>query len=297
MKKDNRIYISMLLCAFFWSGAFIAGKIGVKEIPPFSLAFFRFLFATVIIFPIMIKYEEKDWRIKAEDMKVMLTLGIIGMFGYHILFFTALKYTTAINSSMIAATNPMITSILASIIIKERLELKRLCAILIAFAGVVLTLTNGRITALIEIRFNKGDIIMLGAVACWAIYSVISKKVMERYSPLILTSYSFLVCLIALVPFVIMEKPMTYLPNVSLQGWLSVLYMAIFASVIGYLVQQMAIKAIGPSKTNVFVNLVPVFSIILSTIILKETLSITKCMSGVIIIIGVYMNSRITGKQ
>lgn len=296
LKKEKKIYMLMILCTLFWAGAFIAGKVGVKEIPPFSLAFFRFLVATAIIFPIMIKYEEKNWKLKKADLPNIIALGMIGMFGYHALFFTALKYTTAINSSMIGATNPMMTSILASMLIGEKLGLKRIGAILLAFSGVVLTISNGQIEVIKNISFNIGDIIMLLAVACWAIYSVISKKVMPKYSPLIITSYSFLVCLIALIPFTLMEKPMTYLPYVTWKGWLSVVYMAVFASVIGYLVQQISIKAIGPSKTMSFINLVPVFSILLSALILRENVTTIKLISVVIIICGVFLNSKLKVK-
>jgi drug/metabolite transporter (DMT)-like permease len=291
MDEKKKIYSLMVTCTLFWAGAFIAGKVGVKEIPPFSLAFFRFLFATAIIFPIMIKYEKKDWKLKKADFPSIIFLGVVGMFGYHVLFFTALKYTTAINSSMIAATNPLITSIIASILIGEMLDQKRLGALLLALTGVFMTITNGQIEVIRTIDFNIGDFIMLGAVVCWAAYSVVSKKVMPKYSPLIITSYSFLVCLVGLIPFVIYEKPMTYLPNVTWKGWASVIYMAVFASVIGYLVQQISIKAIGPSKTMAFINLVPVFSIILSVLILGESITFIKILSATIIITGVYINS------
>lgn len=293
MKSEKKVYVLMTTCTLFWAGAFIAGKIGVQEFPPFSLAFFRFLFATAIIFPMMIKYEDKNWRLKKSDWKTIIVLGMIGMFGYHALFFTALKYTTAINSAMIGATNPLITSLLASFMIGEKLGIKRLGAILLALSGVMLTISEGKLEIIKSIDFNIGDIIMLLAVVCWAIYGVISKKVMPRYSPLIITSYSFLICLVALVPFVIFERPMTYLPHVTWRGWISVLYMAVFASVIGYLVQQISIKAIGPSKTMSFINLVPVFSIALSYIILKEDVTLIKIISALIIICGVYLNSKL----
>ncbi|AOT73274.1 hypothetical protein Gferi_23125 [Geosporobacter ferrireducens] len=282
----------MVMSTIFWAGAFIAGKIGVSEFPPFSLAFFRFFFATFIIFGIMIRYEKKDWRLSGKDWGPVILLGFIGMFGYHVLFFSALQYTSAVNSSMIGATNPLITSILAAFFLNESFGIKRLGTVLMAFSGVVLTLTNGDISVLKAFNFNRGDLLMLLAVLCWAIYSVISRKVMHRYSPLILTSYSFLVCLILLLPFVVWEKPLSYLPEVSWKGWSSVLYMSIFASVIGYLVQQMSIKEIGASKTAAFINLVPVFSIILSATILHEKVTGFKLLSAAIIISGVYLNSR-----
>jgi len=240
----------------------------------------------------MIGYEKKEWRLKGKDWGPIILLGLIGMFGYHVLFFSALQYTSAVNSSMIGATNPLITSILAAFFLNESFGVKRLGAVLIALAGVVLTITNGNFTVLADFSFNKGDILMLLAVLCWAVYSVISRKVMHRYSPLILTSYSFLVCLILLFPFVLLERPLVYLPEVTWKGWSAVLYMSIFASVIGYLVQQMSIKAIGASKTAAFINLVPVFSIILSALILHEKITMFKLFSAAIIISGVYLNSK-----
>jgi drug/metabolite transporter (DMT)-like permease len=282
----------MVMTAFFWSGAFIAGKFGVQEFSPAALTFFRFLIASVIIFVIMIKYEKKDWHLKKEDWKVILFLGIVGMTGYHILFFGALKYTTSTNASIIGALNPIITSFLAASFASERLSSKRFFAILIALLGVILTITDWKLSVLMQMAFNKGDILMLCAVFCWASYSVVSKKVMGRYSPLILSAYSFIVCTIFLIPFVIWEEIQTgFLSSTSWTGWTSIIYMAIFPTVIGYLIQQISFKYIGASRTNIFINLVPVFSIILATLILHEEFSGLKVISAGIIISGVFLNS------
>ncbi len=92
---------------------------------------------------------------------------------------------------------------------------------------------------------------MIIAVLCWASYGVFSKKVMPRYSPMTLTFYSFLFCTLFLIPFVIYEKPLSLINKVPYYSYISILYMSIFASVIGYLVQQISIKQIGPSKTSI----------------------------------------------
>jgi drug/metabolite transporter (DMT)-like permease len=143
-------------------------------------------------------------------------------------------------------------------------------------------------------RFNIGDILMFAAVWSWAAYSVISRKVMQNYqiSPLILTAYTFLVCTIVSIPFVLWEKPMTYLPHASWGGWLSILYMTIFASVLGYLFQLIAIQKIGAPKAAIFVNLVPVFTIVQSVLILGEPFNTFKLLSAGIIITGVYLTTR-----
>ena len=286
----------MVIATFFWAGAFIAGKFSVKEFPPSSLTFLRFFFASLVIFPILIKKEE-NWKIERSQWKTFIVLGIVGMVGYHILFFKSLKYTTAVNSSLIGATNPIITTILAVIFLKEKIKFKNIISILVSFVGVVLIITNGSIDAILNFKINMGDILMIVAVVCWAIYSILSKKASISFSPIKITSYAFLVCVIVLTPFFILEKPWIYIPKTTVRGWLSILYMSIFASVGGYLIQQISIKNIGPSRTSLYVNLIPVFSMILAFFILGEKIILIKVFAGLLIGAGVFLNSKSSNEK
>ncbi|MEG1255395.1 DMT family transporter [Clostridium sp.] len=279
----------MLLATIFWAGAFVAGKFSIEEFPVFSLVFFRFLIATVIIFSIMIKVEE-NWKITKKDLKMFLILGVVGMIGYHVFFFLSLKYTTATNSSLIGATNPIVTTVLACIFLKENISYKNIIGIIISLFGVMLIITNGNIDVLLNFKFNIGDILMMIAVVCWAVYGILSKKALEIYSPIKITSYAFLTCVIMLLPLVIMEKPWVYIPKTTINGWMSVIYMAIFPSIFGYLIQQMSIKKIGPTKTSLYINLVPVFSMILAFFMLGESISVIKILAGLLVVIGIYVN-------
>lgn len=279
----------MVLSTIFWAGAFIAGKLSAPYIPAFTLTFLRFSLASLILYFVVKKKEITPFKLSKKDIPVFAFTGIVGMFGYHVFFFNALKYTTAINSSIIAATNPLVTTILCIAFLKDKINIKRVFGILLSFIGVFLTITNANLTILKTLSFNKGDILMLIAVLMWASYSVYSKKVMQNYSPLILTYYSFLFCSIFLIPFVIYEAPWRLINTIPYYSYIASIYMSIFPSVIGYLVQQMSIKQIGPSKTAIFVNLVPIFSIILSTLILRETISPVKLLTALIIILGVYI--------
>lgn len=293
-QKNSKIYLLMIMGAVFWAGAFIAGKYSVGQFSPTVVTFLRFLFASIIIFVVMVKKEKADWKLrKAQDWGVMLILGIVGMIGYHILFFTALKYTRASNASMLAATNPLLTAFLASVFAGERLGLKRLGVVLLALLGVILTISNWDIEILLNLSFNRGDIIMLVAVACWSVYSILVKIFMPRYTPLILTTYSFIVCTVILAPFVLFEGIFEQMAKASWQGWLAVIYMSVFPTVIGYLIQQIAIREIGPSKTSIFINLVPVFSIGLAWIVLGENITLLNILSAFIIVVAVYLNSKI----
>lgn len=293
MNRDNQIYLAMLVATVFWAGAFIAGKVGMQEFSAYGLTFFRFLFATILIFALLWKREKGDWLLERSLWPIIIVLGLVGMFGYHILFFTSLKFTSAVNASMIGATNPLVTTILAAIFLREYLSVKRMGAIVLALTGVVLTVTNGNLSVLYKLSFNIGDVIMLGAVLCWATYGVISKQVMGKISPLKLTAYAFLVCLLLLVPFMIAEKIWLQIPKISMVGWISAIYMAIFPSFLGYLIQMISIQQIGASRTSIFINLVPVFSMVLASLILHETIGWFKIGTAGMIIGGVYLSTRL----
>jgi len=294
--SDKQIRWLMVLTAFFWSGAFITGKIAVGEFPPFTLTFFRFLFALPLIFTIFYVRERGNLLPHGRQWPALILLGFIGTFCYHALFFTSLKYTTAINSSLIGAINPMITTLLAAIFFSERLTPLRVLGIILSFSGVFLFITNGDLQLISQFQFNKGDLIMLIAVCCFAVYALLSRRYMKQYrlSPLMVTAYTFIICVIISVPFVLWEKPATYLVSVTARGWFSVLYMSVFASVLGYLFQMVAIQRIGAPQTAIFINLVPVFTIIQSVAILGESISPFKLIGAAIVISGVYLATRPT---
>lgn len=287
--SNTRIYFLMVLSCLFWGGAFIATKLSTPYIPTFTLTFYRFSIAAIILYFVLLKKDKKIYKLQKKDIPVFLFTGIIGMFGYHVLFFTSLRYTTAINSSLLAASNPIITTLLCIIFLKDKVNSKRLLGIGLSFFGVLLTITNIDLKVFADLSFNKGDLIMLIAVIVWSCYQVYSKTIIKNYSPILLIFYSFLFCDLFLIPFVIYENPLSFVRNIPLSAHLSVLYMGIFPSVISYVVQQYSILKIGPSKTSIFVNLIPVFSISLSVLILGEAFTLVKLFTALLIIAGVYI--------
>jgi drug/metabolite transporter (DMT)-like permease len=292
--SENRVSILMVFTAIFWSGAFITGKIAVLEFPPFALTFFRFLLALPFIFALLYSKEKEKWLPKGRQWIPLVILGIIGTFFYHVLFFSALRYTTAINSSLIGATNPVLTTIMAALFFNEGLKQKRIVGIIFSFIGVFLIVTNADWQLISTFSFNPGDVLMFSAVFSWALYALLGRGYMRQYSlsPLMVTSYTFFICVVISIPFVLWENPASYLSKTSVSGWASIFYMSIFASVLGYLVQMFAIERIGASRAAVFVNLVPIFTIIQSILILNESFSLFKCIGALSIITGVYLATR-----
>ncbi|WP_235814599.1 DMT family transporter [Propionispora sp. 2/2-37] len=292
--SNRKIYVLMVFTALFWSGAFITGKMAVQEFPPFALTFFRFLFTLPFIFAILYSRQPGAWLPGRVQWGPLVILGFVGTFLYHVLFFFSLHYTSAVNSSLIGASNPMMTAVLAALFLRDRLDTLRLLGIALSFSGVVLTITGGDWSVVSGFAFNAGDLFMFAAVFSWAAYAVLSRCYMQRFqlSPLMITAYTFLLCTLISFPFVLWERPLAFLPFASLGGWLSILYMAVFASVLGYLFQLIAIQRIGAPKAAIFINLVPVFTIIQSQLILGESVGWFKLFSAAVIIGGVYLTTR-----
>ncbi|KGK88093.1 hypothetical protein DP73_13380 [Desulfosporosinus sp. HMP52] len=292
--SDKQVRLLMVLTSLLWSGAFITGKFSVQDFPPFALTFFRFLFALPFIFTILYIKEPKNLFPRGKQWPALLLLGFVGTFCYHVLFFTSLSYTTAINSSLIGAINPMVTTLLAAMFFSEGLTFKRMLGIFLSFSGVFLFITNGDWQIISQFQVNHGDFLMLLGVFCFSTYSLLSRRYMKQYniSPFMITAYTFLICVIISFPFVLWENPTTYLSTATARGWLSILYMSVFASVLGYLFQSIAIQRIGASRTAVFINLVPIFTIIQSVTILGESITLIKLICAAIVITGVYLATR-----
>jgi len=292
--SDKQVRLLMVLTSILWSGAFITGKFSVQEFPPFALTFFRFLFALPFIFTILFLKEPKNLLPHGKQWPALLCLGFIGTFCYHALFFSSLSHTTAINSSLIGAINPMVTALLAATFFGERLTPRSIFGIFLSFSGVFLFITNGDLKLISQFQLNHGDFLMMIAVFCFAVYSLLSRRYMKKYqlTPFMVTAYTFLICVVISIPFVMWENPATYLPTTTTRGWLSILYMSVFASVLGYLFQAIAIQRIGAPRAAVFINLVPIFTIIQSVTILGESITLTKLLCATIVISGVFLATR-----
>lgn len=289
---DSITYILMVLTTSFWGGSFVAGKIALREFPPMTLTFFRFLIATAVILPYM--WSRDSVRVPDKrDVPLLFALGFLGVSGYFSFQFTSLMYTSAANSSTINALNPLTSSVIAIFLTEERLSVKKVGLIFLALTGVLLTVTGGDKYVLFNLSFNKGDLIMVLAMISFSIYGVYSKKATGKYSPLLVTAYVFLFGLIQITPLMLMENVLGSVFSYSLEAWIAIFFMALFSSVLGYLIQQVTISKIGVNKTSLFINLVPLFVLIFSYLILGDSVTYINLVSAGIIITAVVLNTRL----
>jgi len=290
--KDDLIQmLLMALTTAFWGGSFVAGKIALRDFPPMTLTFFRFLIATAIILPYM-WIKDKRHVPDRKDIPLLFGLGFLGVSGYFAFQFTSLVFTSAANSSTINALVPLTSSVIATYLTDEKLTARRIGLIALALLGVMLTITKGDIGVLTSLSFNKGDLIMLLAMICFSFYGVFSKRATAKYSPILVTGYVFLFGFIQITPLMLMENVYMNALSFSAEAWAAIVFMAICSSVLGYLIQQVTIMKLGVNKTTLFHNLVPLFAIVFAYFILGDPISYINLVSAGIIITAVVLNAR-----
>lgn len=278
-------YVKMLLVAVFWGGAFATGKLAVAEMHPLGVAFYRFLITTLCLVPLMLWKDRAKAKLAPGDWRWMVAMGLTGIFGYNALFFLGLKSSSAINATAIIAAGPMATALLNRWVNREKMLLRQVFGILISFIGVLTVVTEMDFA---KLELNAGDIYLLGAVLSWATYTLIGRKIMQRYSALTTTAYASVFGTAMFIPFVSAVNGFTIVMSGTV--WLSILYMAIFSSVIAFVWWNVGVKEIGPTRSVIFINLVPIFAT-LGALFIGEKLYVSQVVGMIIVIAGVLLTN------
>lgn len=300
MKPSNQVplktatgsYIMMVFAALFWAGNFIAGKYGLEGMSPVLMTTFRMFFAFIIMLPLYIIKVGRRFIPKKSDIGIFMLTGASGAIGYNLFLFNALRYTSVTKASMLAALIPILTAILATALRLESISKRKHIFIFTALLGVLLTISDWSLPSLFSEPINKGDFLMFGSALSWAIYTILIKRYSPRYTNLTLSLFTFLSAWIMLLPFAIRSALPISWENIGFNSWLAVLYMAIFPTILSYGFQQKSLRNIGPSRTNLFINLVPLFSMILSVFVLHEKFNPLNIYSFGIIVASVILFSR-----
>ena len=279
-----------LLIGILFSGSYIAAKYATFDLGPLTTTLFRYFIALIFLSVITLHFKSKSLKIKVNDWWKFVLLGIFGIIGYHFFFFTSLRYTTVANTGVINAFSPAVTGILAALFLKERLSKRNYFGVGLALFGVLVLVTKGNFSALLGMSFNLGDLLMLLSVISWAVYALIIKWMSRKYHSFTLTFYATLAAVIILVFMSFVENTWDQLRTISTVSTLSVIYMGLFASGIGYLLYNYSIKEIGPTKTSSFVySAVPILVAILAFLFFKEVITIVMVVSIAFIITGLHL--------
>ena len=264
MRKAN-IYLLLTTAAFFWGANFILGGYVLHDLPPIWAAAIRFVLGAALMFVIAgVKRENLIVPLR-KHIGVYMMLGVVGIVAFNLFFFYALRYTSANNAALIMATNPLFTTLLAAVILGERPTARHLAALPIALAGVAVVVTQGKISSLLSLQISIGDVLMLGADIFWALYNVLSRRYMPQGSSLVNTTW--IMTAGAAVLLCVALGSNAHLAPLSPKAAASMAVMAIGGTVLAYLFWSMGIARLGAARTAIFLNLVPVFAMLLGAVI------------------------------
>jgi len=285
-------YLKLLFAVLFWGSSFTAGKVAVRYLPVYTVAFYRFFISSILLIVIFYFY---NFRFKLKEFLFCIFGGLTGIFAYNYFFLKGLSITMASKASIIVAINPVLSVIGAVILFKENVNLKQVVGIILAFLGIILLITKGKINTILTGGFNKGDIFILFAAVSWSCYTLFGKKVLVNVSAIESTTYSVLWGTIILFPLFLSENLGNFY-HINAKSLLSILVLSVLATVLGFIWFYDGIKKIGASKTVVFIYLVPVFGVLIGFILLGERLSLAALVGGMVTITGVFIVNKFSGK-
>lgn len=282
------VYLTLTLSAIFWGANFNAGKIAIEIMSPTQVAAWRFIIAGVVILALYWVKERPTWASIKPYALIYLIMGIIGIFLMNIFLFKGLAVTSPINTSLITATNPLLTICLSVFLLKEKISFRQLEGIVISFMGVLLVLTNGSLTKLELI--TKGDLYVLLATTLWALYGILGKKYAGNGSPLATTAITMAVGALFFLPYSSFSTGEATSTKV-MEAWLAVIFMALFCSVLAYLWWNQGISRIGANKTSLFFNIVPISTMAISALS-GESIGMAQFVGALVTISGIIWSTR-----
>ena len=217
-------------------------------------------------------------------------MGLTGIGINNVAQFTGLQYSSITNCTLIAATGPAITALIATIFIHERLHFIQWIGIFISFIGVIFLITKGSIDVLLNFNFNPGDTLFFICQIVWALYSILGLKIMNYLSAIAVTAWSGLIGAIEVAIYAYFSGQLYYTPLDSL-GYMSFAFVVICGGVGSMLFWNIGVKNAGPSIAAIFSNLTPIFGMICGAIFLKEDIGYIQLSGALFIFLGVYITT------
>ena len=295
MSKNYLAYTFLVFATLFWSGNFIVGKFAsLFEIPPLTLNFFRWVMVWFILIPFTFKEIIHKKKYIKENWLLISFMGIITISTFNSVVYFALNYTQVINAVLMLAGIPAVVMILSSIMNIERTNFFQLVGLILSVLGVGTIISNAEIEKILSLNFNKGDLWMLVCVLSWSLYSTLLKKKKFELSQFTFIQLMVTVGLIFLIPQYFYERSIGLEVSINKYFIAILLYVVIFPAIAAYYCWQKAIELIGPNRSAIFVQLMPLFSALMAIFIFNEMFKLYHFIGGTFIISGIYLSNRKT---
>lgn len=291
--NNNKFYGigAAILATLIWSGNFIVARGVIHEIPPVSLAFYRWMTATILLAPFAIRSLKAELPVIKKNWKYLLIISFFGITAYNTLIYIAGTYIPAMNLALIGTTSsPVMSILLAAIFLKEAIKPLRIIGLISCITGILILLSKGSWDRLIHFHFTAGDWWILLAALCFAIYNIMARKRPSGITPVSFLFITFLIGTTLLFPAFLVENNTSHTPiNWNWSLVLIIAYLGIGNSIISFLCWNIAISRLGAARTALFGNLIPIFSSFEAVILLGEKITSIHIISGLLVIGGLLL--------
>ena len=286
MSERRTAYLLLLAMAVCFGGTWPAGKLAVEDVTPFTVAATRFTLATLLL-AVWAARRGGVVRPGRRDIPLVLALGATAVAGYNALFLYGLELAPASDGAIIVpGLAPVFSMLIAWPVLGERIGKRGAAGLLLAFAGLVAVIGPsggvGRDRLL-------GALLFVAGAACWGIYSVLGKSATARFGTVTATLYATATGTLLLLPFSLAESGWSKLAGADGSAWASMLYLAVFGTVLAFVLLYEGVSRIGASRATAFAMLVPIFGVLGSVLVLGETVGAGTVVGGLAILAGLWL--------
>jgi drug/metabolite transporter (DMT)-like permease len=293
MRIKAHPYLLLTLTALFWAGNFVMGRALKNNIPPISLGFWRWMMAFLILVPFGMPHVRTQWPLLRQCWRLLTVYGVLGVLCFNTCIYIGLHSTTATNALLLNSVIPILIVLLSYLLAGTPVSSRQVLGIVISLSGVLTIICRANPTVLMSLQINRGDLWILAAVISWALYTFLL-----RQRPVELHPLSFLTSIIAigLIPLSLLyigEFNRVGGFAIELNTGISILYMALFPSVLAFIFWNQAVREVGPNKAGLFLYLMPVFGAVLSAVFLGESIQIFHLIGMGLIFSGIHLTTKV----
>jgi len=278
----------MLLTVLIWGFNFSVIKIALREFTPGSFNGPRLTIASLLLL-LFLRLKEGSIAPPRGDLLKLVILGIVGNTFYQYLFINGISRTSASTTSMILTMTPILIAVLSAVFIKERIHWVGWLGILTSFVGLYFVIFGNSSGVSLGERILSGNLMILFGNLFWAVYTVFSKPLLDRMSPLRVTALTLAFGTLFYLPLTVREMAALPWGSLSARSLAALLFSAVFAIALSYFFWYSSVKRVGNTKTGIYSNITPVLTVFFAQILLGERLSLTKVIGALVIILGFYL--------
>jgi len=271
--------VGALLAVIFWGISFVATKAALRDVSPVTLIFLRFAIGALLLVAIVRQLPPRD------ALPQLALMGFIGVFVHQMIQAHALTMTTAVHTGWLIGLVPIWSALLSAIVFRERFGFWKVAGLAGGFGGALLVITRGQWNAdILALPSTRGDLLIVLSGINWAIYSVVGHSTIKRVGPRVATSGAMLLGLAMLTPFFIAKQGWRELPHVTPSTWISILFLAVGCSALGYLFWYGALQHIEVSRVAALLYLEPIVTFATAVALLHEPVSAASVIGGLVVL-------------